>query len=118
MHSHRLEDHAFTVLQGRATFHFGDGSSCEVREFEGVIISKGVKYRFEAGTEQNLVLFRAGAAQLPNQLSGKLFMGAPTEIKGGARVGEDGEELVGTSAKNGTPSLPVIKAPGQFFAKE
>lgn len=115
LHAHRIEDHAFTVLQGCATFYFGDGSSCTVKAFEGVMIPKGVMYRFEAGTEENLVLLRAGAAQLPETLSGELVMGAPKEIKGGNRRGPDGEELDGTSLKNGTPALPVVKAPGQFF---
>jgi mannose-6-phosphate isomerase-like protein (cupin superfamily) len=118
LHAHRIEDHAFTVLQGKATFHFGDGSSVEVGPYEGVMIPKGVRYRFEAHTEENLVLFRVGGGQLPSVVSGKKFQGAPVEIKNGARIGADGKELVGTSPKNGTPSLPVIKAPGKFFAKD
>ncbi len=96
-------------------FISADGSSLAVKAFEGVMIPKGVMYRFEAGTEENLVLLRAGAAQLPETLSGELVMGAPKEIKGGNRRGPDGEELDGTSLKNGAPALPVVKAPGQFF---
>lgn len=118
LHSHRVEDHAFTVLQGRATFYFGDGTSQEVLAFEGVMIPKGVQYRFEAGTEENLVLLRVGAAQLPGQVSGKKIMGAPVEIKANARRGADGDFLDGQSKKNGTPSLPIVKAPGQFFAAD
>jgi mannose-6-phosphate isomerase-like protein (cupin superfamily) len=117
LHSHRVEDHAFTVLQGKATFHFGDGSSLEVTQYEGVMIPKGVQYRFEAGTEENLVLLRVGAAQIPpGPVSGKKIMGAPIEIKANARRAPDGSFLDGQSEKNGTPSLPVIQAPGQYFA--
>src|SRR6202012_123138 len=41
MHCHDVEDHCFVVLQGEATFQFGDGSSLTARPFEGVMLPKG-----------------------------------------------------------------------------
>ena len=34
LHAHGGEDHAFIVLQGKATFTFGDGSSTDVASME------------------------------------------------------------------------------------
>ena len=45
LHAHLVEDHAFVVLQGRATFFFEDGSSCEVLPFEGIMLPKGTPSR-------------------------------------------------------------------------
>src|SRR6476660_10529516 len=38
LHSHGGEDHAFIVLQGQATFTFGDGRTAVVGNYEGVMI--------------------------------------------------------------------------------
>ncbi len=35
LHIHTIEDHSFFVLQGEATFYFGDGTSCGVQQYEG-----------------------------------------------------------------------------------
>lgn len=117
LHAHVKEDHAFVVLQGRATFWFEDGSSCDALQFEGVMLPKGVKYRFEAGEEENLVLLRIGGGQrkdLANRLLQK--NGNPAELKGSI-FDADGSLKNGRDPKTGTPSLPIIKAPGQFFPK-
>lgn len=117
LHAHQKEDHAFVVLQGRATFWFEDGSSCDALQFEGVMLPKGTKYRFEAGEEENLVLLRIGGGQrkdLANRLLQK--NGNPAELKGSI-FDADGSLKNGRDPKTGTPSLPIIKAPGQFFPK-
>ena len=63
LHSHGAEDHAFIVLQGKATFAFGDGRTSVVGEYEGVMIPKNVQYKFEADESENLVLLRVGAGE-------------------------------------------------------
>ena len=48
LHSHEIEDHIFLILQGTATFHFGDGSTCQAGQYEGVTIPRVTMYRFQA----------------------------------------------------------------------
>ena len=60
LHAHGGEDHAFIVLQGKATFTFGDGRTSVVGEYEGVMIPKNAQYKFEADESENLVLLRVG----------------------------------------------------------
>lgn len=118
LHQHRTEDHAFVVLQGRATFHFGDGSSCEAHPFEGVMLPKGALYKFEAGEEENLVLLRIGGAQR-NDLANRVLQkhGVPAELAGNT-FDADGSVKVGSDPKTGTPSQPIVPIPGKFFAKD
>jgi mannose-6-phosphate isomerase-like protein (cupin superfamily) len=118
LHAHTVEDHAFVVLQGKATFFFKDGHSCEAKQYEGVMIPKGTLYRFQADEAENLVLLRIGAAQRKTQGIDKLQKhGSPMELKG-TTYDEDGSEKDGTAAKTGTPSLPIIQIPGKFFPKD
>src|SRR3954470_376777 len=60
LHAHGGEDHAFIVLQGKATFTFGDGQTSVVAKYEGVMIPKNALYKFEADQGENLVLLRMG----------------------------------------------------------
>lgn len=118
LHYHSVEDHAFVVLQGRATFHFGDGSSCEALPFEGVMLPKGTPYRFEAGEEENLVLLRIGGAQRKNLALRDLQPhGNPVELKG-TTYDADGSLKDARDPKTGTPALPIVRAVGKFFPKD
>ncbi len=118
LHKHRTEDHAFVVLQGRATFHFGDGSSCEARQFEGVMVPKGTLYKFQADEQENLVLLRIGGAQRTDPANRLLeTYGVPVELAGDT-VNADGSVKVGSDPKTGTPSQPIVPIPGKFFAKD
>jgi mannose-6-phosphate isomerase-like protein (cupin superfamily) len=118
LHYHTQEDHAFVVLQGRATFYFADGSTFEALPFEGVMLPKGSVYRFEAGEEENLVLLRIGGAQRNNPENRRLQRhGAPAELAG-TTFDADGSIKVGSAPKTGTPSLPIIPVPGKFFPKD
>lgn len=118
LHAHKIEDHAFVVLQGRATFYFGDGSSCEAKAFEGVMLPKGTLYRFEAGEEENLVLLRIGGAQRKDLANrGLQSHGTPVELKG-TTFDEDGSTKDGRNPKTGTPSLQIIRAVGKFFPND
>lgn len=115
LHAHKTEDHAFVVMQGRATFHFEDGSTCEALQFEGIMIPKGVLYRFEAGEEQNLVLLRIGGAQRNNLQDRRLRRnGMPEELKG-FTYDADGGLKDGRDPKTGTPSQKIVPIPGKFF---
>jgi mannose-6-phosphate isomerase-like protein (cupin superfamily) len=98
LHAHEQEDHAFVVLEGKATFYDDDGAAREIGPYEGVMIPHGKYYRFESTGDQNLVLLRVGS-------------GKPSS--GNDRVGPDGSMLEGrSSANNNTPAVPI---PGRFF---
>jgi len=115
LHAHKLEDHVFFILQGRARFEFGDGSTRDIGSLEGVLLPKGVLYRFEAIGEGNLVMLRVGAAQIGSDWSGTLRQGVPQEIR--VATGVDGEVLEsGTHAKGRTPAEPVVVLEGKFVA--
>ena len=60
LHSHGGEDHAFIIMQGKATFTFGDGRTQVVGVHEGVMIPKDVEYKFTADEAENLVMMRVG----------------------------------------------------------
>jgi mannose-6-phosphate isomerase-like protein (cupin superfamily) len=118
LHYHKQEDHAFVVLQGRATFHFDDGSTIEALPFEGVMLPRGTVYKFEAGEEENLVLLRIGGAQRNDLANRKLQQhGAPAELAG-MTFDADHSIKVGSDPKTGTPSQPIIPIPGKFFPKD
>ncbi len=115
LHIHPLEDHAFVVLQGRGTFHFGDGSTRDVVQYEGVMLPKGVAYRFEADERENLVLLRIGAAQRKTTGIEELQRhGTPMELKDTA-IDVDGSRKDPKAEKTGTPSRPIVQIPGRFF---
>lgn len=117
LHTHTVEDHAFVVLQGRATFHFGDGSSFVALPYEGVMLPKGTSYRFEASEDENLVLLRIGGAQRKTKGIGDLQKhGTPMEFKG-TTFDEDGTVKAGRSGVKKTPNPPIIPIPGKFFPK-
>jgi mannose-6-phosphate isomerase-like protein (cupin superfamily) len=117
LHSHATEDHCFLVLQGEATFEFGDGSTFIARPNEGVMLAKGTRYRFTANPVGNLVMFRVGGAQLkqPGGPLGKYNM--PQELRG-KRLGADGAYLDGDSKANGAHSQPVEVLQGQYFSAD
>lgn len=58
LHSHDDQDHAFFVLQGSATFYDEHGGTTDVQSLEGVMIPRGVKYRFLSTGDENLVMLR------------------------------------------------------------
>src|SRR6476620_5430948 len=60
LHSHGGEDHAFIVLQGKATLTFGDGSTSVVGQYEGVMIPRNGLFKFVADETENLVMLRVG----------------------------------------------------------
>lgn len=118
LHSHDIEDHVFLILQGRAVFHFGDGSSTTARAFEGVTVPRGTRYRFHADeSERNLVMFRVGAALV--QDSGDLDpkFALPREALK-SRADPKGNYAAGDAQKNGTAARPTVFKAGAFFAPD
>jgi len=116
LHSHAEEDHTFFILQGQAMFEFGDGSREAVGVYDGVLVPKGVLYRFEASADDNLVMLRVGGAQRREDWSGQFLHGMPIELTG-KFGGKDGAIIEGgrSQAKGKTPSEPVVFLYDQIF---
>jgi mannose-6-phosphate isomerase-like protein (cupin superfamily) len=118
LHSHGGEDHTFIVLQGMATFSFGDGSSKVVRTHEGVMIPRDVKYKFEADEAENLVLLRiGGGVRSVKGLDDLTPFGTPKDVVRQTTFG-DGTSKVGNDPKNGETSKTRIYAKGKFFSPD
>lgn len=118
LHSHNVEDHVFLVLQGRAVFHFGDGSTCAARAFEGVTVPHGTLYRFRADeAEGNLVMFRVGAAVVKDSSDLHPQFALPNEALQ-SRSDASGRYAAGDDRKNGTAAQPTVVRPGAFFAAD
>lgn len=118
LHSHAGEDHSFILLQGKATFTFGDGSTRVVRQFEGVMIPKNVVYKFEADEAENLVMVRVGAGvRTARGLDNLTHFGTPKDVTEKTSFA-DGEAKQGQSAKNGESGKTRVVAPGKYFAPD
>jgi mannose-6-phosphate isomerase-like protein (cupin superfamily) len=118
LHSHDIEDHVFLILQGRATFDFGDGSSADARAFEGVMVPRGVKYRFQAHeAEGNLVMFRVGSAAIKDSSDLDPKFAIPREALK-SRADPQGNYAAGDAGKNGTAAQATVFKAGAFFAPD
>ena len=116
LHAHGGEDHAFVVLQGKATFSFADGRTSIVGTNEGVMIPKNVSYKFEADEAENLVLLRVGGGERKAKgLDDLTPFGTPKDVV--KQTGfADGSTKVGNDPRNGETAKPRIYAKGKFFA--
>jgi len=118
LHAHGGEDHAFIVLQGKATFTFGDGRSAVVGKYEGVMIPKNALYKFQADESENLVLLRVGAgARKVSGLSDLTRFGTPKDVIQQTTFA-DGSVKDGGSVKNGETAKPRIYAKEKYFAPD
>src|SRR5262245_34303129 len=118
LHSHGGEDHAFIVLQGKATFTFGDGSTAEVGKYEGVMIPRNGLYKFVADETENLVMLRVGGGvRTEIGLQELRPFGTRKEVVRKPSFA-DGEVKVGDAAKNGETAKPRIYARGKYFAAD
>lgn len=118
LHSHQIEDHVFLILQGRATFHFGDGSATEAGAFEGVMVPRGTQYRFHANeAEGNLVMFRVGAAQVKDSTDLDPKFAIPREALQ-SRADPRGGLAPGDAKQNGVAAQPTVFKAGAFFAAD
>jgi mannose-6-phosphate isomerase-like protein (cupin superfamily) len=118
LHAHVYEDHSFFVLQGAAIFEYGDGSTQRVERYEGVMLPKGVVYRFQAQGSENLVMLRMGACQLGDDWSGEVKDGSPLEIR--TALDEHGKPILNNKslAKGKTPAEPVVPLAGKTFPQD
>jgi mannose-6-phosphate isomerase-like protein (cupin superfamily) len=118
LHAHNAEDHMFFVLQGKAEFHFGDGSTTVADTFEGVSLPKQTMYRFHSIGEGNLVMLRVGGGQRKD-LSAPFTKGSPADIRVGTTTDGAGNPILNTKSiqKGKTPAEPVIPLEGQVFPR-
>jgi mannose-6-phosphate isomerase-like protein (cupin superfamily) len=100
LHAHTNEDHAFVVLQGGATFFGPRGERRDVVRHEGVVLPRGVVYRFTAHEGEPLVLLRVGAV-----------IDAGSDPL--ARIDEHGQPFDGYSEKN--KEVPAVLSTTAFF---
>lgn len=85
-HTHMDEDHFFIVLEGEVTFYNGDGEPTLLGAMQGIMIPRGVYYRYLNTGGRNLFLLRCGCkAENP---------------AGVRRLDPEGKPLVGSSKKN------------------
>lgn len=118
LHSHGGEDHAFIILQGKATFTFGDGRTQVAGKYEGVLFPKDAKYRFVADEAENLVMLRVGGGvRTETGLDNLTSFGTPKDVVAQTSFA-DGEVKVGNAPKNGESSKKRIYAEGKFFAAD
>jgi mannose-6-phosphate isomerase-like protein (cupin superfamily) len=85
LHAHPAEDHAFIVLDGAARFVGKEGEIGVLEKNQGIMLPRGVYYRFESCGETPLVLLRVGAAKERPKVS---------------RIKTDGQPIPGNSAEN------------------
>ena len=100
LHAHTTEDHAFVILQGSARFYGPDGEIMELGANEGIMMPRGNFYRFNATSEEPLVLLRIGSPNYKRQ-------------KKPYRINVHGEEMRGDAKENKTG--PAIFKEGEFY---
>jgi mannose-6-phosphate isomerase-like protein (cupin superfamily) len=118
LHTHAGEDHAFIILQGKATFTFADGRTAEVGKYEGVMIPKNVAYKFIADEAENLVMLRmGGGVRQGTGLDDLTSFGTPKDVTRRTSFA-DGSTKVGNDPRNGENAKVRVVAPGKFFAAD
>ena len=85
LHMHPAEDHIFVVLDGAARFVGKDGEIGVLEKNQGIMLPRGVYYRFESCGETPLVMLRVGAAKERSKVS---------------RINPEGKPLLGNSIEN------------------
>lgn len=85
LHMHPAEDHIFVVLDGAARFVGKDGEIGVLEKNQGIMLPRGVYYRFESCGETPLVMLRVGAAKERPKVS---------------RINPEGKPLLGNSIEN------------------
>ena len=100
-HTHAVEDHTFIVLQGSAIFYEPDKPSRRIGRNEGILLPAGAYYKFEAVSNEPLVLLRVGNVWQPvgNEA-------VPASASG--RLAKDGSVLA-SSAKANKGESPVVQ---------
>ena len=102
LHNHTDQDHFHLVLKGKACFHGPRGEEKVVGPYEGVMLPSGSYYRFEAVSDEPLILLRVGAKTDPTAEH--------------PRYNVYGEPLDSSSKENGR--VEVILHQGEFWGAE
>ncbi len=97
LHNHSDEDHVHLILQGSAVFYGPRGEERHCGLYEGILLPKDSFYRFQATSEEPLVLLRI-SAKVPGVKS---------------RINIYGDPLPSESKGNG--QVPMIALDGQFW---
>ena len=92
-HTHALEDHTFIILQGKATFQQPDQPSRTIGRNEGILLPAGSYYKFEAISDEPLVILRVGNVWQP-------IAAEAIEATASERRGIDGSMLPAHSKAN------------------
>jgi len=100
LHRHLDEDHAFIVLEGQATFYDETGAETVVGSYEGIMLPKGVFYRYLNTGPGNMMILRVGSGERPKQQDDN-------------RLGPDGRPLPAMSEAN--HHVKAVPIPGKFF---
>jgi quercetin dioxygenase-like cupin family protein len=118
LHAHGGEDHAFIVLQGKATFTFGDGRTSVVSKHEGVMLPKNVQYKFVADEAENLVMLRMGGGERAVKgLAEVTSFGTPKDVAKQTSFA-DGSTKVGNDPRNGENAKQRVYAKGKYFSPD
>jgi len=96
LHAHTKQDHMFVVMQGSARFYGPNGEIHDVGTHEGVLLPKGCYYRFNATSEEPLVLFRVGCH---TEEAKDRSMPSRLDIKGESMPGDHPENAKGAKAE-------------------
>jgi mannose-6-phosphate isomerase-like protein (cupin superfamily) len=89
LHNHTDEDHFHLVLEGSAVFYGPRGEEVNCNRYEAVMLPAGSFYRFNATSEEPLVLLRVGCkAAATSEHSRQNIYGdpLPTEAPGNGQV--------------------------------
>ena len=113
LHSHPQEDHLFFILQGRATFSLGSGSTLVAERNQGVIVPRGNSYSFVNSGAGNLILLRIGTPTTPDLA--KDVEGHPgVPLAAVIRQDAEGREFRGDEARNKTGAQRGVKSGALF----
>jgi mannose-6-phosphate isomerase-like protein (cupin superfamily) len=89
LHNHTDEDHFHLVLEGSAVFYGPRGEEVNCSKYEAVMLPAGSFYRFNATSEEPLVLLRVGAKAAPTSEHDRQNIYGdplPTEAPGNGQV--------------------------------
>jgi mannose-6-phosphate isomerase-like protein (cupin superfamily) len=101
LHNHTDEDHFHLVLQGSALFYGPRGEEVHCGPWEGLMLPAGSFYRFNATSDEPLVLLRVGAR-------------AAEQTSEHDRLNIYGDPLPTEAPGNGQPKR-VVPREGEFF---
>ncbi len=89
LHNHTDEDHFHLVLEGSARFYGPRGEEIDCGKYEAIMLPAGSFYRFNATSEEPLILLRVGCKAAPTSEHNRQNIYGeplPTEAPGNGQV--------------------------------